>query len=284
MKELVCIIGTTASGKTALAVKLAQLLNGEIISADSRQVYEKMDIGTGKDLDEYEAENYSVPYHLINIRPPGYKYSVFEYQKDFYKVYADIIVRGKMPILCGGTGMYIEAVLKQYKLVQVPINKELRKNLSTKPLTELENILREYKKLHNISDIDNTKRAIRAIEIEEYYKKNKNLNTDFSKIDYIIFGIKYERNTRRKLITQRLQKRLKNGLIEEVESLLKSGLKANDLIYYGLEYKYITEYLLNKISYEDMIKSLNVAIHRYAKRQMTWFRRMERKNMKIFLA
>lgn len=279
--NLLIILGPTASGKTRFAASLARQIEGEIISADSRQVYKRMNLGTGKDYDDYTVEGVQVPYHLIDLFEPGYKYNVFEYQKDFLKVFKLILQNGKFPVLCGGTGMYIEAVTKGYKLISVPVNPELREKLKDKSLPELEEILSCYKKLHNKTDSDTVKRAIRAIEIEEYYKDNPANSPEMPVIKPLFIGIDIDREIRRVRITERLQKRLKSGMIEEVENLLKSGIAADDLIYYGLEYKYITLYLSGKIDYKQMYEQLNIAIHQFAKRQMTWFRKMEREGTLI---
>lgn len=281
MTSLISVIGPTASGKTRFATLLAKELNGEIISADSRQVYRHMDIGTGKDLADYQVDGIRVPYHLIDIHPAGYKYNVFEYQHDFHIVYEDIVNRGKQPVLCGGTGLYVEAVLKGYKLMEVPENPELRKSLEDKKLAELTKILADYKKLHNKTDVDTVKRAIRAIEIEEYYNRLPVNESQFPAIDGLLIGIDINREKRREKISKRLFQRLQNGMIEEVDSLLKSGIAAEDLIYYGLEYKFITLYLTGKLTYEQMTSQLEIAIHQFAKRQMTWFRGMEKRGFKI---
>ena len=281
MTVLISVIGPTASGKTRFATILAKELNGEIISADSRQIYRQMDIGTGKDLADYRIDEVLISYHLIDIRPPGYKYNVFEYQHDFHAVYQDIVNRGKQPVLCGGTGLYIESVLKGYKLIEVPENKELRKSLEDKSLPELSDMLRTYKELHNTTDIDTVKRAIRAIEIEEYYKQLPVKETQFPPIAGLLIGIDISREKRREKITKRLFERLQNGMVEEVEALLKSGIAADDLIYYGLEYKFITLYLTGILTYEQMATQLEVAIHQFAKRQMTWFRGMEKRGFNI---
>ena len=275
------MIGPTASGKTALAIKLADILNGEIISADSRQVYKKMDIGTGKDLSSYYNNGKKIRCHLIDIHESGYKYNVYEYQKDFYKIYKELTQRKVYPILCGGSGLYIQAVLQQYNLIHVPINQKLRNSLINKSLFELKTILEKYKKLHNNTDTDTTKRAIRAIEIAAYYQVNNSIKTSCPIFNHVLFGIQHDRQTLKKKITQRLIQRIDNGMITEVKDLLNTGLKPEDLIYYGLEYKYITLYLLNMLSYDEMISKLNIAIHQFAKRQMTWFRRMERNNLPI---
>ncbi|WP_251622440.1 tRNA (adenosine(37)-N6)-dimethylallyltransferase MiaA [Odoribacter lunatus] len=281
MFNLLSVIGPTASGKTTLAVRLAAEFKGEIISADSRQVYRGMDIGTGKDLEEYVYEGRPVPYHLIDIVEAGYKYNVFEYQKDFVRVWEDCRRRGVFPVLCGGSGLYVEAVLKAYKLLAVPVNKELRESLQGKNLAELTTILSTYKKMHNTTDVDTVKRALRAIEIEEYYRTHPMEEQHFPKLRPLIIGVDVDREVRRKRITDRLHTRLQNGMVEEVKKLLEGGLAAEDLIYYGLEYKYITLYLTGKLNYGAMIEQLNVAIHQFAKRQMTWFRKMERDGMEI---
>jgi tRNA dimethylallyltransferase len=279
--NLIIVLGPTASGKTRFAAELAIYLNSEIISADSRQIYRRMDLGTGKDYNDYMIGETNVPVHLIDIHEPGYKYNVFEYQKDFFSVFEMLKKKNKTPILCGGTGMYIEAVTKGYKLISVPVNEPLRKNLEGKSLEKLEEILSSYKKLHNKTDTDTIKRAVRAIEIEEYILHNPEYDYNLPKIYPIFVGIKYDRLKRRERITQRLKERLENGMIEEVQSLLDEGIKPEDLIYYGLEYKYITQFLMNMINYEEMFYHLNIAIHQFAKRQMTWFRKMEREGCLI---
>ncbi|MBN2602490.1 MAG: tRNA (adenosine(37)-N6)-dimethylallyltransferase MiaA [Candidatus Marinimicrobia bacterium] len=279
--NMVTILGATASGKTAVASHLAKSLGGEIISADSRQVYRGMDIGTGKDLSDYIIEGTLVPYHLIDIADAGYQYNVFEFQRDFLKVYNSMQNRKKFPVLCGGTGLYIEAVLKGYKLIQVPVNETRRKELQKMSLEELTSILSRYKELHNTSDIENKKRAVRAIEIEEYYQLHPEIDLSFPEINSLIIGIKFDRDSRRRRITQRLKDRLENGMIEEVEKLLSTGLTPESLTYYGLEYKYLTMYVTGEISYDEMFQSLNTAIHQFSKRQMTWFRKMEREGFKI---
>lgn len=282
MFDLITILGPTASGKTSLAVALAADLNTEIISADSRQIYKRMDIGTGKDLEEYKYEDKEIQYHLIDICEPGYKYNLYEYQRDFNVVFQDLRTREKFPILCGGTGLYIETVLKGYSMPQVPENKELREKLKDKTLTELTSILKTYKTLHNTTDVDSCKRAVRAIEIAEFYRnlqpeerKNKPLNS-------FIVGVDIEREARRRKISERLQMRLNSGMVDEVRALLKEGISPDDLIYYGLEYKYLTEYLIGRLSYVEMVSKLEIAIHQFAKRQMTWFRGMERRGFSIF--
>ena len=287
MNKLITIIGPTASGKTSLAVAVAcriiqQGRHAEIISADSRQVYRGMDIGTGKDLAEYG----SIPYHLIDICEPGTKYNLFEYQQDFLLAYNDIINRGVVPILCGGTGLYVESVLKGYQLSPVPQNPELRNSLEGKSLEELTEILKSLKEqnrslMHNTTDVDSCQRAIRAIEIEEYNLHTPTPVRPFPEIPYILIGVDISRELRREKITKRLRQRLDNGMVEEIHGLLNRGIPAEDLIYYGLEYKYVTEYVIGKSSYEDMFRQLEIAIHQFAKRQMTWFRGMERRGFTI---
>lgn len=281
MSELITIIGPTASGKTAFAVALAHALDTEIISADSRQVYRKMDLGTGKDIEEYIYKGEKIPYHLIDIRDAGYKYNVYEFQHDFLNAYSQIREKGKLPVLCGGTGMYVESVLRGYKLLSVPENAELRSRLADKSLAELEEILRSYKVLHNTTDIDTVKRAIREIEIQEFYSRQKPEETSMPRIDSLIIGVDVDREVRRNKISDRLKVRFENGMLEEVQRLLDSGIPAEDLIYYGLEYKYMTLHLTGVLSYEEMYRQLEVAIHQFAKRQMTWFRGMERRGFHI---
>ena len=278
---MITILGPTATGKTTLAAHLAHKLNGEIISADSRQVYKGMDLGTGKDLEDYIINGNTIPYHLIDIVDPGYEYNVYEFQKDFLTAYQLITSNKKLPILCGGTGMYIEAVLQGYKLVGVPDNNELREKLSRYSDKELTDMLHSYRHLHNITDITDKKRLIRAIEIQEYYRAHPDINTGFPKIDSIIFGISYERSIIRSRITTRLNARLKEGMIDEVKGLLNSGITQEQLKFYGLEYKFITQYVIGEISYDELFRLLNTAIHQFAKRQMTWFRKMEKRGYKI---
>ena len=283
---MITILGPTASGKTDIAAHLAAELSAEIISADSRQVYRRMDIGTGKDLADYVVDGKPVPYHLIDIVEPGTKYNLFEYQRDFLEAYDDIRSRGKNVILCGGTGLYIESVLKGYRLIPVPENKELRHELDGKSLLELSAILERLKaenhsNMHNSTDVDTPKRAIRAIEIEMAYKEAPVEERAFPKIDNVIIGVGIDRDLRRRKITRRLDQRLKDGMVDEVKSLLDSGIPADDLIYYGLEYKFVTEYILGKTTFEEMHRSLEIAIHQFAKRQMTWFRGMERRGFTI---
>ncbi|MCH4147150.1 MAG: tRNA (adenosine(37)-N6)-dimethylallyltransferase MiaA [Prevotella sp.] len=283
---MITILGPTASGKTTLASHLALQLDAEIISADSRQVYRGMDIGTGKDLDDYEINGHKIPYHLIDIAEPGSKYNLYEYQKDFHEAYSDICSRGKLPILCGGTGLYIEAVLKGYALSPVPQNQSLRESLEGKSLQELTSLLEELKhktgsNMHNKTDVDSCQRAIRAIEIEKYNLDHPTSLRSMPPIDSLIIGVNIDRELRREKITHRLKQRLESGMIEEIRGLLNKEVPADDLIYYGLEYKYITEYVIGKTSYEEMFHGLETAIHQFAKRQMTWFRGMERRGFTI---
>ena len=280
-QELITIIGPTASGKTSLAAALAARLDTEIISGDSRQVYRGMDIGTGKDLADYVVEGQQIPYHLIDIRDAGEKYNVFEYQHDFHRAFAEIRAKGKLPILCGGTGMYIEAVLKGYKLLDVPQNPELRESLKGKSLAELEQLLASYKKLHNKTDVDSAQRAIRAIEVEEYYRTESPEQNEYAPIRSLIIGVNIDRELRREKISRRLRARLDEGMVDEVRRILASGVKPEDLIYYGLEYKYLTLYVTGVLSYVEMVSQLEIAIHQFAKRQMTWFRGMERRGFTI---
>lgn len=279
--DLVTILGPTASGKTPLAAALAYRLDAEIISGDSRQVYRRMDLGTGKDLADYVVDGKRIPYHLIDIVEPGYKYNVFEFQRDFLQAYDDIRQRGVLPILCGGTGMYIESVLKGYKLLPVPENLELRASLADKSLDELTTILAGYKKLHNSTDVDTVKRAIRAIEIEEYYRQQPVSAREFPAINSLVIGVDIDRDLRRTKITRRLKQRLDGGMVDEVRALLDAGIPAEDLIYYGLEYKYLTLYAVGQLTYDEMFHQLEIAIHQFAKRQMTWFRGMERRGFNI---
>jgi len=286
MKKMITILGPTASGKTPVAAHLAASIGGEIISADSRQVYRRMDIGTGKDLADYTVSSIKVPYHLIDIREPGTKYNLFEYQQDFFDAYQDIQSRGAVPILCGGTGLYIEAVLKGYHLSPVPQNQELRDSLEGKSLEELTQMLTELKartgsNMHNKTDVDSCQRAIRAIEIETYNIENPTPRRELPPVDSVIIGINIDRELRREKITRRLKARLEEGMIDEVKALLDDGIPAEDLIYYGLEYKFVTEYITGKTSYDAMYSRLEIAIHQFAKRQMTWFRGMERRGFKI---
>ncbi len=279
--NLLVILGPTASGKTSFASQFAFKTGGEIISADSRQVYRRMDLGTGKDYSDYIINGAEIPFHLIDIREPGYKYNVYEYQNDFFKAYKEIGERGNLPIMCGGTGLYIEAVLNRFRIIHVPADLELREKLSKKSLPELETILMGFRKTHNKTDTDTIKRAIRAIEIEAYYASHPEIKVDLPEITPLIMGIDIDREKRRERITGRLQQRLDNGMVDEVKKLLNEGVSSADLIYYGLEYKYITQYLIGVLDYNEMREQLNIAIHQFAKRQMTWFRKMERNGFKI---
>ena len=296
---MITILGPTASGKTSLAAALAAKIDGmdasawggttkgaEIISADSRQVYRGMDIGTGKDLEDYTVGGKLIPYHLIDIREPGTKYNLFEYQQDFYDAYLDIQKRGVLPILCGGTGLYIESVLKGYQLSPVPQNPALRAELEGKSLEELTQMLKDLKaktgsNMHNRTDVDTAQRAIRAIEIETYNLAHPMPERELPAVDSLIIGVSINREARREKITKRLKQRLDEGMVDEVKGLIDSGIPAENLIYYGLEYKFITEYVIGKTSYEEMFKGLEIAIHQFAKRQMTWFRGMERRGFTI---
>ena len=279
--DIITILGPTASGKTSLATRLALMMgNAEIISADSRQVYRGMDIGTGKDLADYEIEGVSIPYHLIDIADAGEKYNLFQFQQDFWKAYNDIRSRGKFPILCGGTGLYIESVLKSYKMVPVPENPQLRQELEGRSLEELTELLSTYKSLHNTTDVDTSKRAIRAIEIQQYYREHKIDEREFPSSRSLTIGVNIDRDLRRQKITQRLHDRMQQGMLQEVEGLLQH-VPAEDLMYYGLEYKYLTLCCLGQLTREEMLRQLEIAIHQFAKRQMTWFRGMERRGTPI---
>ena len=286
MKQMITILGPTASGKTSLAAALAADIGAEIISADSRQVYRRMDIGTGKDLDDYVVNGRKIPYHLIDIAEPGTKYNLFQYQHDFMRAYTDITGRGVTPVLCGGTGLYIEAVLKGYRLAPVPENKELRARLEGRSLAELTEMLVELKRkngstMHNKTDVDTAKRAIRAIEIETFNGEHPQEAAEIPPIDNIIIGVDIDREERRRRISQRLRQRLDEGMVDEIRSLLDSGVAAEDLTYYGLEYKFVTEYVTGQLTFEEMFSRLEIAIHQFAKRQMTWFRGMERRGFTI---
>lgn len=279
--DLITIVGPTASGKTSFACHLAHALHTEIISGDSRQVYRSMDIGTGKDLSDYVVNGEEIPYHLIDIREAGDKYNIFEYQHDFHNVYTDMKNRSKLPILCGGSGLYVESVLKGYSLVNVPENKELRSKYADYSLQALTQILESYKTLHNKTDVDTVQRAIRAIEIEEYKKAHPLEQNEFPPLNSLVIGVDIDRELRRKKISDRLKARLEDGMIEEIKDILSQGVKPEDLIYYGLEYKYVTLYILGQLSYDDMYSQLEIAIHQFAKRQMTWFRGMEKRGTYI---
>lgn len=296
---MITILGPTASGKTCLAAALALHINGmdssmwggdthgaEIISADSRQVYRGMDIGTGKDLEDYTVGGKLIPYHLIDICDAGTKYNLFQYQQDFYDAYQDITHRGVLPILCGGTGLYIESVLKGYHLSPVPQNPALRSSLEGKTLEELTDMLVDLKakngsNMHNRTDVDTAQRAIRAIEIETYNLEHPMPERELPAVDSLVIGVSIDRDARRDKITRRLKQRLENGMVEEIKGLLDRGIPAENLLYYGLEYKFVTEYVIGKTSYEEMLRGLEIAIHQFAKRQMTWFRGMERRGFTI---
>ena len=280
--DLVSVVGPTACGKTSLAVELALAVPGaEIISADSRQVYRGMDIGTGKDVAEYTREGVTVPSHLLDIVDAGEKYNLFEFQRDFLVAYEDIRERGAFPIMCGGSGLYVESVLKGYRLLPVPENPALRASLEDKSLEELTALLATYKQLHNNTDTDNKKRAIRAIEIEEYYRTCPVEERYFPQIKALTVGVQVDREVRRERISRRLRERLECGMVDEVRRLLDSGLQPDQLIYYGLEYKFLTLYITGAMSYDEMVKGLEIAIHQFAKRQMTWFRGMEKRGVQI---
>ena len=286
MQKMITILGPTASGKTSLAAALAARIDAEIISADSRQVYRGMTIGTGKDLDDYRQGDRLIPYHLIDICEPGTKYNLFQYQQDFHLIYNNIVARGVRPILCGGTGLYIESVLKGYALSPVPQNQALRDKLADKSLAELTEMLEDLKRrnhsvMHNRTDVDTAQRAIRAIEIETYNLEHPTDNCTLPPIDSVIIGVDINREERRRKITQRLKQRLEEGMVNEIRQLLDRGIAPENLIYYGLEYKFVTEYVIGKTSYEEMFRQLEIAIHQFAKRQMTWFRGMERRGFTI---
>lgn len=286
MQKMITILGPTASGKTSLAAVLAARIDAEIISADSRQVYRGMTIGTGKDLDDYRQGDRLIPYHLIDICEPGTKYNLFQYQQDFHLIYNNIVARGVRPILCGGTGLYIESVLKGYALSPVPQNQALRDKLADKSLAELTEMLEDLKHrnhsvMHNRTDVDTAQRAIRAIEIDTYNLEHPTDNRTLPPIDSVIIGVDINREERRRKITQRLKQRLEEGMVDEIRQLLDRGIAPENLIYYGLEYKFVTEYVIGKTSYEEMFRQLEIAIHQFAKRQMTWFRGMERRGFTI---
>ncbi|WP_337632699.1 tRNA (adenosine(37)-N6)-dimethylallyltransferase MiaA [Prevotella sp.] len=285
-QKMITILGPTASGKTSVAAALALRTGGEIISADSRQVYRRMDIGTGKDLADYTIGDVQIPYHLIDIAEPGTKYNLFQYQQDFHEAYDEIRSRGKLPILCGGTGLYIEAVLGGYSLSPVPQNQALRDGLEGKSLEELTRMLVELKRqngsnMHNRTDVDTAQRAIRAIEIETYNLEHPTPERQMPQVESLIIGINIDRELRREKITRRLKARLDEGMCDEIQGLIDGGVNPEDLIYYGLEYKFITEYVIGRTSYDEMFRQLEIAIHQFAKRQMTWFRGMERRGFTI---
>ncbi len=280
--NLITVLGPTATGKTGVAANLAAQINGEIISADSRQVYRGMDLGTGKDYGDYFVDGVKIPSHLVDIEEAGAHYNIYRFQTDFIKVFGEIWLRNKMPVLCGGSGLYLEAVLKNYRLIEVPPNRELRNELGGKSLAELTEILKALKpQLHNLTDIETDRRALRAIEIEKYYAENPKIDTAFPKIKSLNIGIDFDREMRRQRITARLKQRLDEGMLDEVQKLLDSGLKPEQLIYYGLEYKFLTLHLMGELSYSEMFSKLEIAIHQFAKRQMTWFRGMEKRGTKI---
>jgi tRNA dimethylallyltransferase len=279
--DLLVVTGPTATGKTSLAAAIACRIGGEIISADSRQVYRGMNIGTGKDYDDYNINGKSVKCHLIDVADPGYKYNLFEFQRDFIETYKDLKARKIFPVVCGGSGMYIDSIVSGYKLVEVPPDAGLRAELEKKSIKELTEILSTYKKLHNTTDVDTKKRVIRAIEIEHYNNIRPEKQVEFPVVRSIVAGILFDRNTRRRRITERLKQRLDAGLVDEVRKLIKNGTSKETLIYYGLEYKYITLYLSGELEYNKMVNDLEIAIHQFAKRQMTWFRGMEKKGIKI---
>lgn len=285
-QKMITILGPTASGKTSVAAALALRTGGEIISADSRQVYRRMDIGTGKDLADYTIGDVHIPYHLIDIAEPGTKYNLFQYQQDFHTAYNDIRSRGKLPILCGGTGLYIEAVLGGYSLSPVPQNQKLRESLEGKSLDQLTQMLVQLKhkngsNMHNRTDVDTAQRAIRAIEIETYNLEHPTPERQMPQVDSLVIGINIDRELRREKITRRLKARLEECMCDEIRSLIDGGVNPDDLIYYGLEYKFVTEYVVGRTSYDEMFRQLEIAIHQFAKRQMTWFRGMERRGYTI---
>jgi tRNA dimethylallyltransferase len=279
--DILVITGPTASGKTSLAVAIAKEVGGEIISADSRQVYKGMNLGTGKDYNDYLIDGTRIPCHLIDIAEPGYKYNVFEFQRDFINVYKNLKSRNLFPVVCGGSGMYADSIIKGYKMAEVSPDSGLRAELEKKPMDELREILSTYKNLHNTTDLDTKKRVIRAIEIEHFNSNRNPQGSELPKVNALIIGVLFDREIRRKRISERLKQRLAAGMVDEVKNLISLGVKPETLIYYGLEYKYITLYLTGKLSFEAMVNDLETAIHQFAKRQMTWFRGMERKGTKI---
>lgn len=281
MHDIIVITGPTATGKTRLAALVADRLGGEVISADSRQVYRGMDIGTGKDMSDYVIDGHKVPVHLIDVVDAGSRYNVYEYQRDFLKVFEELSLRGCLPVVCGGSGMYVDSIVSGYRLIQVPVNNPLRALLAGRSLEELTEILSRYKSLHNQTDVDTVKRAVRAIEIADYYMNHPVDDKPFPVRNPLVTAVFFDRETRRMRISARLRARIDNGMIEEIQHLLASGIHPDDLIYYGLEYKYVTLYLMNNMGYEEMFRKLEVEIHRFAKRQMTWFRGMERRGINI---
>jgi tRNA dimethylallyltransferase len=281
MTELITILGPTASGKTALAAQVASAIGAEVISADSRQVFSEMNIGTGKDLDDFIIGNMKIPYHLIDVAEPGTEFSVFNFVTGFRKAFSEIRQRGNVALLCGGTGLYIESVLKGYEMVEVPVNQELRKEWETLSDATLTEMLLSFKQLHNTTDTETRERLLRALEIEFYRKENQPVMAEPDFKNSPVFGLKFDRLLERERITQRLKMRLENGMIDEVKQLLDKGISPARLVQYGLEYRYVTRYISGEISYDDMFRLLNTAIHQFAKRQMTWFRRMERTGITI---
>jgi len=279
--NIITILGTTATGKTKLAAQLAALIGGEIISADSRQVYRGMDLGTGKDLSDFNINGIEIPYHLIDIVDPGYEFNVYEYQQHFFEAYRKVIANENIPVLVGGTGMYIEAVLKGYRMAKVVRNESLRLRLAKKSDEELIDILLNNRVLHNTTDTTDRERIMRAIEIDEHYRNNPDLLQDVPKVKSINFGIRFDRTTIRNRITERLDQRFKEGMLDEVQKLLDEGVSAEVLKFYGLEYKFMTQHLLGEIEYNEMFNLLNTAIHQFAKRQETWWRKMEKQGVKI---
>jgi len=276
MKEIITILGPTATGKTQIAALLAKKIGAEIVSADSRQVYRQMDIGTGKDLSDYQVEGFPIPFHLIDVVEPGVEYNVFQYQQAASKAIKEIQNRGLPVILCGGSGMYLDALLKGYKLFPVPTNLELRAHFQTQSFEDLSKLLATYRPLHNNTDIEIPDRLYRALEIEHFYQNHPELQEISTPIPSIIFGLNGDRDLIRNKITLRLKERLKNGMIEEIETLIQNGVNPEQLIRYGLEYKFVTQYLLGELNFDTMFEKLNIAIHQFSKRQMTWFRKMER--------
>lgn len=280
VNKIITVLGPTATGKTSFAAHLAKAINAEIISADSRQVYLGMDLGTGKDLEDYEVDGIKIPYHLIDIADPGYEYNVYEFQKDFLKAFSDISARQKPVIMCGGTGLYLDSVIKAYTMVEVPENSELRASLESESDEKLISILKKYKDIHNVSDISDRVRLIRAIEIQDYESKMSEKDK-FPAFKSLNFGISFDRETIKKRITERLEKRLKHGMIEEIQSLMNGGTSAKELMFYGLEYKLVTQHVIGELSFDEMFRKLEIAIHQFSKRQMTWFRRMEKQGIEI---
>lgn len=279
--NLITILGHTAGGKTALAAHTAYMLNGEIISADSRQVYRGMNLGTGKDYEDYTVQGKDIPYHLLDIADAGYEYSVFEFQRDFTKVFHQIEKHKRLPIMCGGSGLYLESVLRNYRMINVPVNEALRERLKDKSLSELVETLKLFGPQHNITDTESRKRALRAIEIEQYQKEHSVKKAELPELNSLVVGLRFEREKRRSRITKRLHERLKEGMVDEIRSLLDQGIDQSKLEYYGLEYKFLSQYVIGKLSYDQMVEQLNTAIHRFAKRQMTYFRGMERRGVQI---